>query len=145
MLNSNHSVSSIELSTFTFGQKTPHSPTKKIKNSSEKLLSHQSVSESSGPIQTFDSNQSSETSDVHFIHFDQPVYPPVSRSNGDEGTVKIRIYYNQKGTITNTELIQSSGKPLLDLSVKKSVLNWKISQSNTDGMFEKSFIFKLKN
>ena len=137
----------IELNTFKMNQKGKPSPSKTIKNSSpinqSELESNKPAGQSLNKIENKTENQNS--SEIHFIQFSEPTYPPVSRANGEEGVVKMRIHFNENGQITNSELIQSSGKPLLDQSAQKSILSWKLNPSKSGGVFEKSFVFKLKN
>ena len=73
-----------------------------------------------------------------FISFLEPVYPPVARKKGWEGTVKIKTYFNQNGTVTNIDIIKSSGIKMLDESVRKAAMSWRLSTISS-GSFEKSF------
>lgn len=81
---------------------------------------------------------------IDFLKFREPTYPPVAREKGLEGIIKIKASYNQEGNIDKVEIIQSSGHKMLDESVKKSAIEWKVSGGHA-GYFEKSFEFRLKN
>ena len=131
----------IEVSSFKVKQKSVHSLSKTVKNISPNIEADQELNNSTGQT----SNNTKDQNQIQFTQFKEPNYPPISRANGEEGVVRIRVYYNELGEITNSELIQSSGKPLLDLSAQKAILSWRLTPSPTRGMFEKSFVFKLKN
>lgn len=82
--------------------------------------------------------------EIDFLKFREPTYPPIAREKGLEGIIKIKASYNQDGNIDKVEIIQSSGHKMLDESVKKSAIEWKVSGGHA-GYFEKSFEFRLKN
>ena len=79
-----------------------------------------------------------------FIKFNEPTYPIMARKKGYEGKVKIKAYFDQDGIITKVEIIESSGINLLDETVRKAALEWKLKVS-ANGSFEKTFVYKLNN
>ncbi len=74
----------------------------------------------------------------------EPVYPPLARQRGLEGTVKLKAHYNPDGTVTMVEILHSSGTKMLDESARKALMAWRI-KSGHEGSFEKTFQFKLNN
>ncbi|MFA6236410.1 MAG: energy transducer TonB [Bacteriovorax sp.] len=89
-------------------------------------------------------NGSAGVGELNFVKYSEPLYPPVARANGMEGTVKIKVYYDKAGDVGSVDIISSSGYKMLDESVKKSAALWKLP-SGSEGNFEKTFSFKLKN
>jgi TonB family protein len=79
-----------------------------------------------------------------FINFEQPEYPRIARAKGLEGKVKIKVYFNNQGTVASVDILESSTHIILDEAVKKSAQKWVISNS-PNSVFEKTFEFKLKN
>jgi TonB family protein len=79
-----------------------------------------------------------------FINFEEPEYPRIARAKGLEGRVKIKVFFNNQGTVASVEILESSTHNLLDEAVKKSAQKWVISNS-LNSVFEKTFEFKLKN
>lgn len=82
--------------------------------------------------------------DLTFTQYQEPPYPPIARQKGYEGKVKIRVDYNPEGLITKVEILESSGIKMLEESVKKTALKWRLT-SSSGGSFEKIFEFKLNN
>jgi len=81
---------------------------------------------------------------MQFLQMSEPPYPPLARKNGLEGKVKVKAMYNAEGEITQVEIVETSGAKILDDSVKKTIINWKLPKGR-GGYFEKSFEFKLNN
>ncbi len=50
-----------------------------------------------------------------------PSYPPLSRRNGEQGTVRLNVLVNPDGSVARLELAQSSGHPRLDRSALETV------------------------
>lgn len=74
----------------------------------------------------------------------EPLYPPLARQKGFEGSVKLRAHYDTRGVITQIEIINSSGTKMLDESARKALMAWKL-KAGSEGSFEKTFQFKLNN
>lgn len=79
-----------------------------------------------------------------FINFEQPEYPKIARARGIEGKVRIKVLFNQHGSVSTVEILESSSHPILDEAVKKSAQKWTIANSE-NSVFEKTFVFKLNN
>ena len=55
----------------------------------------------------------------------EPTYPPVSRRNGEEGIVRLKVLVDEKGRAKDVQIAQSSGFPRLDEAAKQAVARWK--------------------
>lgn len=62
-----------------------------------------------------------------------PPYPRISLSNGEEGTVILRVLVTPEGTAGAVEIKASSGHPLLDESARKTVMSWRFKPATVDG------------
>lgn len=79
-----------------------------------------------------------------------PPYPRISLSNGDEGTVVLRVLVTAEGTAGAVEIKTSSGHSLLDESARKTVLGWRFKPATVDGKpvaewYQVPIPFKLQN
>ena len=79
-----------------------------------------------------------------------PPYPRLALSNGDEGTVILRVLVTTEGTAGTVEIKSSSGHPLLDESARKTVLTWRFKPATVDGKpvaewYQVPIPFKLQN
>jgi protein TonB len=79
-----------------------------------------------------------------------PPYPRIALSNGDEGTVILRVLVTAEGTAGAVEIKSSSGHPLLDESARKTVLTWRFKPATVDGKpvaewYQVPIPFKLQN
>ena len=79
-----------------------------------------------------------------------PPYPRISLSNGDEGTVVLRVLVTAEGTAGAVEIRTSSGFPLLDESARKTVMTWRFKPATIDGKpvaewYQVPIPFKLQN
>lgn len=63
-----------------------------------------------------------------------PRYPKVARKRGQEGTVWLDIWLDEKGNKSKLEITQSSGLTLLDQSALKAVSGWKFKPSEKNGI-----------
>lgn len=75
----------------------------------------------------------------------EPQYPPLARQKGLEGKVRLRAFYNNEGSITQVDVVDSSGTKMLDESARKALLAWKIKAGLGSASFEKTFQFKLND
>ena len=63
-----------------------------------------------------------------------PRYPVVARKRGQEGTVWLDIWLDEKGNKSKLEVTQSSGLALLDKSALKAVSEWKFKPYERNGI-----------
>jgi len=80
----------------------------------------------------------------------KPPYPRISLSNGDEGTVVLRVLVTAEGTAGAVQVRTSSGFPLLDESARKTVMTWRFKPATVDGKpvaewYEVPIPFKLQD
>lgn len=139
--------SGIDLSGFsTHSKKSPASP------SSPPGPRPQNSAASTTSVSTGDSRteglsapntMSAEGADSIIVSAVGPSYPTLAREKGLEGVVKLRAHYKE-GSITQVEILESSGAKTLDESAKKALLSWK-TKNGMEGTFEKTFQFKLKD
>jgi TonB family protein len=94
--------------------------------------------------ETNSADASGNSSGPSFISFSEPAYPVIARQKGYEGKVKIKIFHNQEGAIIKVDILESSGFKMLDDSVLKTAMSWKLNNVSV-GSFEKVYEFKLKN
>ncbi|MDO9181529.1 MAG: TonB family protein [Bacteriovorax sp.] len=141
---SNKPLSKIDLSNFSFPN-IKNSSTKHLPKNQTKILGlqGQAIQISEGSLEkSFGPNEKIQS--YTFINYQEPLYPPVARQKGLEGKVKIKIFYDQLGSVIKIDLLESSGTKMLDDSVLKAASKWKIS-STISGSIEKVFEFKLNN
>jgi TonB family protein len=62
-----------------------------------------------------------------------PVYPPVARERGYEGTVYLRVQVRQDGRVGQLAVDRSSGYEVLDLAAADSVKAWTFLPARKDG------------
>lgn len=77
-------------------------------------------------------------------------YPLVSRRNGEQGTVLVKVLVARDGSVLSAELEKSSGSPNLDTAAVRSVRKWHFTPARRgDELIEKEYIvpavFKLEN
>jgi protein TonB len=77
-------------------------------------------------------------------------YPLVSRRNGEQGTVLVKVLVARDGTVLKAELEKSSGSPNLDTAAVRSVSNWHFTPARRGSeAIEKEYIvpavFRLDN
>ncbi|OWW20104.1 hypothetical protein AYR66_11990 [Noviherbaspirillum denitrificans] len=79
-----------------------------------------------------------------------PPYPRIALSNGDEGTVILRVLVTAEGTAGAVEIAKTSGHTLLDESARRTVLSWRFKPATVDGKpvaewYQVPIPFKLQN
>lgn len=80
-------------------------------------------------------------SSPQFIHPPaQPVYPPPSIANGEEGTVMVRVLIDENGSPKDIVVWQSSGYGLLDKSAKQAVMKWQFVPQKQNGSFVAAWV-----
>lgn len=80
----------------------------------------------------------------------KPPYPRIALSNGDEGTVILRVQVTAEGTAGAVEIKKSSGFPQLDDSARRTVQTWRFKPATVDGKpvtewYEVPIPFTLQN
>ena len=55
----------------------------------------------------------------------EPVYPPVSRRNGEEGTVRLKVLVDANGRPADVQVANTSGFARLDQAAIQAVKRWK--------------------
>lgn len=78
-----------------------------------------------------------------------PQYPESARRQGQEGTVEMRVYIDDEGTVTRVELATSSGHELLDRSARQALKQWRFQPALQGGFATSSverqrFVFRLQ-
>ena len=63
----------------------------------------------------------------------KPVYPTMSKRNGEQGTVVLRVMVRHDGTAGTVEVKSSSGFPRLDQSAVDAVKTWRFNPATVDG------------
>jgi protein TonB len=60
-----------------------------------------------------------------YLENPSPPYPAVSRRNGEQGRVILRVLVNARGTADEVQVRTSSGSERLDESARQTVRLWK--------------------
>ncbi|MBW8372040.1 MAG: TonB family protein [Thiobacillus sp.] len=69
-----------------------------------------------------------------YLNNPRPPYPPLSRRQGEQGTVHLNILVNPDGSVARLELLKSSGHPRLDKSAIETVQSsWKFEPARQGG------------
>ncbi len=63
--------------------------------------------------------------DADYLHNPKPVYPPLSRRQGEEGKVLLKVRVSAKGDALDVALAKSSGFPRLDNAAIDAVSRWR--------------------
>ncbi|MCE1181439.1 MAG: energy transducer TonB [Rhodocyclales bacterium] len=63
--------------------------------------------------------------DAAYLNNPAPAYPPLSRKQGEQGLVILRVLVNPQGQAENLEIKTSSGSTRLDEAALRTVRNWK--------------------
>jgi protein TonB len=79
-----------------------------------------------------------------------PVYPPVARRSGDQGTVMLKVLVSPEGAPLRIELDQSSGSKSLDGAALDAVKGWRFvparrGAQNIEGWVRVPVVFKLES
>ena len=75
-------------------------------------------------------------------------YPPISRDNGEEGTVTLLLAVQTDGSISDIRIARSSGHPRLDTAAQRSLRDTKFQPATCHGKpiairIHQSFTFKI--
>lgn len=60
-------------------------------------------------------------SQIRYKRRPQPIYPPLSRRKGEEGSVILRVLVNTQGHVQKVEIQHSSGYPRLDSAAENAI------------------------
>lgn len=63
--------------------------------------------------------------DADYLQNPKPFYPPMSRRQGEEGKVVLRVRVSAQGTSLAVDIKQSSGYPRLDAAARAAVEKWR--------------------
>ncbi|WP_458775628.1 energy transducer TonB [Desulforhopalus sp. 52FAK] len=67
------------------------------------------------------------------------VYPLRAKQKGIEGRVKVRFIVNEEGNVENITVQESEPKDVFDVSVIRSVSNWRFKAGTVDGIAVKTW------
>jgi protein TonB len=76
------------------------------------------------------------SSNAEYLHNPKPVYPPISRRLGEQGTVLVNVLIGVDGTAHSAEIKKSSGFDRLDQSALAMVLKWRYTPGKRAGVPE---------
>ncbi|MEN7433381.1 energy transducer TonB [Chromobacterium sp. TRC.1.1.SA] len=68
-----------------------------------------------------------------YLNNPAPVYPTVSREEGEEGTVRLRVLVSAQGAAQEVSVHDSSGFPRLDRAALASVKRWRFTPAKRGG------------
>lgn len=80
----------------------------------------------------------------------RPVYPAAEKTAHIEGTVLLRLLITAEGTVSNVDVLTSSGSQNLDLAARQACLKWRFSAArNSQGQQISCYVnipvtFKIK-
>jgi TonB family protein len=66
-------------------------------------------------------------------------YPPILKTKGIGGIVRLKVFVKPDGTVRDTEVL--GGNPILAESTQKSVMQWKFSPASSETNLEVSVVF----
>ncbi len=64
----------------------------------------------------------------------EPVYPPISRRLGEEGSVRLKVLVNERGRPQDVQIAQSSGFERLDRAAMEAVRRWTFAAATNGSM-----------
>jgi protein TonB len=62
-----------------------------------------------------------------------PVYPPLARRNGEEGSVLLRLRLDERGAVVEAVVVESSGSARLDRAASAALALWRFEPRREDG------------
>lgn len=71
--------------------------------------------------------------DAAYLNNPAPAYPALSRRNGEQGTVMLRVQVSADGQATDVRVEESSGYDRLDEAAKRAVQSWQFVPSRRGG------------
>jgi protein TonB len=110
---------------------------KKIAKSIESSASQTSQNNNSSNL----ANSSSEVIyDAKNLGNPQPQYPLLAKKRGEEGTVMIRAFIDEKGAPSKIEIFKSSSFSLLDNAAVKAIEKWQFIPAKKFGQYISSSV-----
>jgi periplasmic protein TonB len=76
------------------------------------------------------------SSDADYLHNPSPAYPRMSRRQGEQGTVLLRVFINTEGRAEKAEIRTSSGYSRLDEAALDTVKRWRYVPGKRAGVPE---------
>lgn len=88
--------------------------------------------------------------DAAYLNNPAPLYPPLSRRLGEEGTVLLRVAVSVEGRATSVGVEKTSGSARLDKAALAAVTHWRFVPAQKNGVAEASQVdvpirFSLKH
>ena len=74
------------------------------------------------------------TSDAEYLHNPKPVYPRLSKLQGEQGKVVYKISVGADGLPKSADLVKSSGFERLDQAAYKTVMSWRYAPGKRNGV-----------
>ena len=62
----------------------------------------------------------------------EPIYPPASRRQDEEGTVRLRVLVDERGRPQDVRVLKSSGHSRLDEAAVSAVKRWQFKPATQD-------------
>jgi TonB family protein len=121
-------------------QKSAESQTKKQDIKTVKITNKNNLIENQSDKEKLDTANSDHLESISVIHKAKPLnlankppaYPRIARLRGYQGTVVLKVLVNQKGTVSELKILQTSGYWILDKSAITAVKDW-VFEPGTDG------------
>ena len=64
----------------------------------------------------------------------RPNYPESSRRRGEEGVVRVELFVDPAGKVTDVRVLESSGFSALDAEAVKTVRDWRFRPAQRSGL-----------
>lgn len=74
------------------------------------------------------------SSEAEYLHNPDPVYPPVSKRQGEQGKVVYKVSVGADGLPKSADLVKSSGFERLDQAAYKAVMGWRYAPGKRNGV-----------
>ena len=74
------------------------------------------------------------TSEAEYLHNPKPVYPRISKHQGEQGKVVYRMNVGADGLPKSADLVKSSGFERLDQAAYKTVMSWRYAPGKRNGV-----------
>ncbi len=76
---------------------------------------------------------SGKTATVAVVYSPRPQYPSIARTNGWEGTVRVKVQISPQGTVVDTVIVSSSGYDSIDDAALNSLHQWRFTPAYQNG------------
>lgn len=74
-----------------------------------------------------------DASGLNFRHYEEPVYPQAARRMNKEGKVRLRLTIDEKGTMTNLEIVHAAAFGFTEATID-AVKRWTFIPARKDGI-----------